>query len=322
VFFIVWKINLYKPFQDVLVVMGSLVYNQPFIWLTHLDRYPEVRGIIQTFYARASQDIQNNLYTIVCALLTAPKIAVSRAHEWYFDGGGPFWYTRHKAVRAQDLLLREGFVSMIKGRRAINGFENGFSSVVGRLPPLEDLLDGLELRATEVDSSSQAVLTLDGESLDEGDILKIDSEDLRSNGPLDTETLHSAYKTTKMLNERYFASLELDFRPESGFLTAQGIPFGVARRLAKERQTWDAQMASNVFFTSMFNLNGGGRLYQRCLSFQNIPRAMRSYLTINKSPTAESDYAGMHVNLAYFLCGERNPHLNDTHTVKSWSTFI
>ncbi len=287
--------------------MKETNYFQPFIQLTPLDRYPEIHEKIDRIFPRVTEEVHNNIYTIFSGLLIHPKVAVSRSHEHYKSYNNSSWYTGHYAVKSQDMLAERGLIEIKKGRRARSGFEKGFCSVINATDALDSLLKGTIIKPVKVDTHNQPVLTLDRKPLTPREIEKI-GNDLFEDPPLSRSVLINDYNRVSWLNKNYFSEMALGFEGGAG-LSLEGTTFEEAREMfGNEGENYDFGIATNVFFTSMFTSKGCGRLFQRCDSFQNLPKESRKNLTINGSRTNQADYSGMHVNVLYFLHENENPY--------------
>lgn len=296
--------------------MQEAIYRQPFIDLTPLDQYPKIKDLAFKIFPEEKEGILNNLYVIMCALLANSSIAVSRDHSWYKRHRGPDWYTRSREVHAQDLLVNEGFVRIKRGYPAREGYEKGFSSVLTRTKKLEELLRSVPLQSVRVDFSDFSPITLDRASLERDEIKNL-GDGYFLNGVLNIEFLLQAYERMQDLNERYFGPIILNFSSDSGLKTLAESDFDETERPIEEDSKLDVRMATNVFLTRMFTKKGCGRFYQRSQSYQQLPREMRRHLLINGEKTGEADYAGMHINLAYFISGHDNPHPGDSYNAIS-----
>lgn len=289
-------------------------YGQPFLELSPPDQYPEVQDLVREGFRKIDDFVYKNMCTIITNLLYRPSIAVSRdkkiIKEFRRDRG-PRWYTYHYAVKAQNKLEEKGLISITKGRMARSWEEKGISSVVTAKSRLEDMLKGIIIKPFKVDASLHPNLTLDRIPITRG---YLDNFLTVTEGKITKEDLIKAYFDVSKLNDEYFSDILLGFDPK-GIVPISEMPFEVLREeQGKIERNEGIRMATNVFFTAMFSKNGDGRLYQRCKSFQNIPRGLRKYLLIDKNPTAELDYPGMHINLAYFLSGKENPYINDPYS--------
>ncbi len=289
--------------------MEETTYSQPFIQLTPIDRYPEIHDITKIVFPKLSEEIHNNLYTILSGLLVYPKLAVSRSYGYYKSFNNRLgWYTRDYAARSQDLLAERGLVRIEKGYRPKPDLK-GFSSVISTTDKLDNLLRGIVLKPIKVDPENQAVLTLNRNFVAEKELRELENV-IFGDSPLNNDILINNYGRVSRFNKYYFSKMMLGFE-DGAIIPLDGMYFEKAREITKttkNEEDYAFGMATNVFFTSMFTSGGCGRLYQRCQSFQNIPKVLRRHLTINGSKTKQADYSSMHVNIAYFLCGKKNPY--------------
>lgn len=295
--------------------MQETTYYQPFLHLSPWKQYPEIHDLVFQLFPSQNLPVKFNLYAIFAAFLTSPAIAVSRTPRTYrsFKNDHVPWYTHAYATRAQDLLAERKLVIKQPGFRARPGYRAGFSTVLLSTPTLDALLDKITLEAVREDPENHPVITLDRIPLKASDVRRDTclnpEQDLVSRA-----VLEDAFTHTEKLNKDYFGEMTLGFEPSSSLATAEGMTVTKARAYAANGGAMALTMATNVFFTAMFTSNGGGRLYQRCNSFQCIPKNLRRFLTINEKPTLESDYSGMHLNLAYALNNKKNPFLDDVYT--------
>ena len=93
------------------------------------------------------------------------------------------------------------------------------------------------------------------------------------------------------LNKEYFSKFKLGFTT-SRYLSNRG-----------------KMMSRCIAFRRKFNKEELGRLCTfDVLSYQNIKKEDRKYLTINGCKTAEVDYSAMHVNLIYYLAKKKTKY--------------
>ncbi len=281
-----------------------------FLELISSEKYPEIQNIIKDFFKKADEPVRENIYSMISNFMYFKEIAVSRKRETIlaFRGdNGPKWYTRHYAVKAQDEMLERGLMKIEIGKRARRGEEKGISSIITATPKLESILRGINLKPFKVNPDTHPSVTVEKAPFNFEKIKKI-GEKLKP--PLSSEVLMRAFFQTEYLNKKYFSQIELGFDPEK-IVPMESMSFEALREETKKGKI--NFMATNVFLTSMFSKEGGGRMYQRCHSFQNIKSGLRKLLTINSSPTVELDFSSMHVNSSYFICNKKNPYPDDAY---------
>lgn len=302
-------------------------YFQPFLQIISRD-YPKIHEIVDSMFKNEKKNIQKNIYNIFCNFLYSRFVAVSRdwkVYKQFKENEESDWYSWWYSVKAQDLLIKKKLIHIKKGHRANNGFKKGVSSVIIPTRSLDNMFIGIALKPLKVDPSAHPVLTFDKEPLTLEEIISREKSFFKS--PINKEMLISDYKHIEKLNKDYFSKMELNFAEDSSINLPNGIYFEDLRAATalhdyhednalynhKGCYYYAPSMATNVFLTSMFTSEGCGRLYQRCNSYQNLPKEMRKHLTINKQPTLQSDYSGMVINIVYFLCNEKNQHIEDPY---------
>lgn len=281
------------------------------MYLTGLADYPEIHNKIRDMFPDVDRKIHNNIYAIFTMALQTPKFAVSRTHKNYKRLNAPDWFTYNRAVKTQDMLEEENLIKIEKGYPPRKGFNKGFSSVVVPTYKLEKILKGTELKPVKADGEQYGTLTIEREPKTPEEIRKMEDH-FFEDSVLDKDSLISDHERVSLLNDNYFSGMSLDFEES---VSLYGMKFEEAMEMIKERKDNAIGMATNVFFTSMYSNHGCGRLFQRCVSYQNVPKELRNHLLINGSKTSECDYSGMHINiLLNVLCGKENPYYDDPYS--------
>lgn len=245
-------------------------------------------------YSSQSHNVRQNLYAIIANLVWTEQISVSRSRKTYNSRTWPSWYTFSDAVRAQDILIEEGLVEKYRGRQ-------GLSTRLKRLDKLDDVYATCSFSTYKKNTDKLSSIALNGENLFEDEkIAMVEREitlDENEGFLLERRKLIDDFNSNSFLGNTV-----LGF--ESSKLTLSTVR-EYASDLSKPRPVG---MAENTFLTSMFTSNGGGRLYTRYASYQNIPQNLRRLLTLNGNNSRELDYSGMHVNLLYYLNGKANEY--------------
>lgn len=296
--------------------MGKDDYKYPFLQLTPLDQYPEIKDVIKFYFPSEPEEIRKNMYAIITNLLVHPIVAVTRSRPKYESFRGPKWYNRNDAVRAQDLLEKTGLTLMEIGYKSKNGQSQ--STLIKASKSLEERLKNIIILGIMADQASHSPIAMNKIPLEKEEIDKLDLELFPINSPVKKSLLKKVYGEIVDLNENYFSKMTLGFVPGTIF-TPEGLTFREAREknyedLRNYGEPTGITTATNVFFTGMFTSRGDGRLFQRCNSYQFLKKMIRQHLTINRHPTAELDFGSMHINLAYFIINGTNPHLDDSYT--------
>jgi hypothetical protein len=286
--------------------MGETVYTQPFLQRTPLEQYPEITAFVKKQFPTASLDVARNLYILICPFLHVSAYAASRRDDWYRSVGGPEWFNVTAAVHAQDLLEQRGFVELKKGYRR-RGYETGFASVLRSAKPLEDMLRKIELKPVVVDFRGTPHLTIDRFPLDARIINGLATPNVVRIGDISQERLAQLHHQMVDFNRGYFSKIGI------GFDESVSLPRTMDESRAQNGNTALLAIARNVFLTRMFSGRGMGRMYQRSLSYQNVKKELRGKLLVNGERAAELDFSSMHINLAYFLSKQKNPHLEDSY---------
>jgi hypothetical protein len=208
-------------------------------------------------------------------------------------------------------MEERGLVEIRKGWKA-RGYDRGFCSVLTSTESMDNLLKGIVLKPVRADPEIHPVMTHERSPVGR-EFLENHDYSLFGNTVLTREYMLEDYERVERLNRDYFPGMFLGFE-DGAIVNTDGMTFEDVRELMKNEGNVAAlNMATNVFFTAMFSYDGGGRLYQRCDSFQNIKKGMRGFLTINGNGTRQADYSGMHVNMLYFLKGQENPFFEDPY---------
>lgn len=287
------------------------VYHQPLINYNPLSQYPEVHDLVMSEFPDVTPAVHDNLYVMLSNFLLNRSFAVSRSHEHYawFNRDEPDTpYTRYHSVKAQDLLVERGLADMRRGTRAKKGYDKGFVTVLTATQSMDDMLRGIILKPVKSEPSLYPVMTMEGKTVEGRELRGMLFDDTI----LTREGLILDYNRTRWSNEHYFSDMKLGFE-EGSFVSIEGMPFEVFRELVEEEGATPENMATNVFFTAMYLGKGGGRLFQKCNSYQYIKRGIRQYLTINGKETKEADFSGLHLNMIHFINGTENPHIDDPY---------
>ncbi|MFC1648921.1 hypothetical protein ACFL1B_05680 [Nanoarchaeota archaeon] len=268
--------------------------------LTPLDQYPELHIVARDMFPTTSENIQDNIYQLLTSFLFSPRINLHRFEEFFSNGAD--WHNHQDAVAAQRLLAQSPFATYRKKpRKRMDSTE-----------ALDSILDDIELQARRVDSDFQPDVMFRGKPLTMSDVEQMPPDFDDNKYGLARADFMDALEFVNYLNTEYFPNITLGFVPESSLRTAEGTSMrGVRAANGQERK--GLEMAVNTFFTAVFSDRGGGRLFQKCPSYQYLPKDLRSDLTINGQRTAELDYSSFMLNLAYFFAGEQNPFLEDAY---------
>ncbi len=246
----------------------------------------------------SSEFVKRNIYAILTNLVWRESVSVSRSRKTYKNDKWPVWYKYSDSLRAQDILIESGYVIKSKGH-------TGVSTKLTRTEQLENLLKNINFEVYKQDTNSLYILTLDREPIDDN----LNELKNKFTLPVTYEVLDNSRKSINSLNdENYLGGVSLGFNRTTTLFDLQKFVSNVNSKRS-------ISMAENVFLTGMFSSKGSGRLYCRYPSYQYIPKKLRSHLTINGFETSENDFAGMHVNLLYYILGKQNPNIEDPYII-------
>jgi hypothetical protein len=99
------------------------------------------------------------------------------------------------------------------------------------------------------------------------------------------------------------------------------LPTEEVRNLLQSRRIAPIDFTRNCLYR-IFNedFTSGGRIYRGW--WQNIPRELRQYITIDGEPCSELDYSGQHLLLLYGLEGDEYRWLkglnDDLYYLEAW----
>ncbi len=283
-------------------------YLQPFLDLALFQYNDPILAFLKDSFPQEGGEVRNNMGAIVSSMIYLPAVAVSRDKSWYSRRKGPEWYRYKSAVRAQDELSRAGLVRVSRGHRAREGYEKGRSTVLYREPRLEELVRRFPLERRRFDFQGEEPVALNRKAVGIKEICSLNGEVSR-----EVKTaMKNAFWTMEDLNFHYFSKVEVGIAGER-FKILPGTRAGDLVKM-DELQILAAQVPSNVFLTRMFTNRGGGRLYQRSTSYQQLPKVVRREMLINGNKIGEWDFSGMHINLAYAISGKQNPFINDPYS--------
>lgn len=230
--------------------------------------------------ARVSQDMLLAAAGIVSSIVfehmaTGGGVRYSRSHDYYQEQkhsrSHPRLYTHHFVTTAVDILAAAG---LIVTKMGLWGRPRGFQSVAWATARL------LDVAGPEVDLDGPA-----GPASEPEVIVLRDRADKRTIDYTDTPSIEAQRRELQTLN-RQLAKVEL----------------------YHGRYKFDIPLLRRIFNG---DFSRGGRLYCAGDSWQNMPKAARSQLTIEVNGVPQSvvevDYSNLHITMAYAESGRKMP---------------
>lgn len=287
-----------------------------------LDQYPEIWAFVEQEFGQYRQKLKNHLVLLIVNVLLEGTVAVPRGMESYRGKNWSEYVTYHLIRKAEDLLVKEGYITIKGGMKARPGFKRGICSritITDKLkqavsidlsrPPevdvkqLHDLIvenkDGPQLlKHKEGQSNYKVIVNIHNIIIKDDKDNTITTYNTNNNIkdiPIPIHFYNNALRNTYILNNQYFNKIRVT-----------------------QRNLRDGHILSNVYLTRIFDSEGCGRHYQLGgRSYLQLRRGVRKEeLLINGVTTEEVDFSAMHISLMYNLIGLECPSDAYTPVVK------
>lgn len=280
----------------------ELAHSRPLdvhVWSEHPEANKFVDGIYAEFFKERKAEIaKKHLKVVVLDLYVAwtedptLKIAVPRNVNVYkAKSRYNELHISAKVISVVDTLKAAG---LIDGKDGFFNHHEG-SGRVSRIWPTEDLVERFKQALfTEFDIQYQedrkAVIlrTTERQEGEDGRARKTDVEFVDDANTLAMEKMLKDYNA---LLRRTFIDIPI--------LDDKGILNGIAKQPEKKPVSLRDKFVRRVFNRHSFDCGGRfyGGFWQRC------PKEWRSHIFINRKPTNELDFSGLHIVMAYALKG-------------------